>query len=80
LSVSKYKLLKEIKFKANANKRERRRGGWGGSGGGVIRGCLITMPHILTSEKIAHQLRSYRYGITVSLKNTMVKPELGKNK
>jgi hypothetical protein len=28
LSVSKYKLLKEIKFKANANKRERRRGGW----------------------------------------------------
>jgi len=32
LSVSKYKLLKEIKFKANANKRERRRGGWGGVG------------------------------------------------
>ena len=54
--------------------------GGGGAGGGVIRGCLITMPHILTSEKIAHQLRSYRYGITVSLKNTMVKPELGKNK
>jgi len=23
----------------------------GGAGGGVIWGCMITMPHILTSEK-----------------------------